>query len=113
LKDGFGKRLRKLREEKHPDLSLRKLAEKSGVNVGYLSKIERELERASDDTILALARALGESPDILFAMDGRASARLQRLMSANPELFSELMDHLERTPGALLRIVREVKDGKW
>lgn len=114
MKDGFGKRLRRLREEKHPGLSLRKLAEKAGIGPGYLSSIERDEERASEKTILALAKALGESPDVLLAMDGRVSARLQEMICKRPALFAELIEKLDKMPdNALVRIVREVRDGDW
>jgi HTH-type transcriptional regulator, competence development regulator len=114
LKHGFGKRLRKLREERHPDLSLRKLAGKAGIEPGYLSKIERGVERASEETIVALARALGESPDVMLAMDGRASTRLQEIICKRPALVAELLEKIDTMPDhALLRIVREVKDGDW
>lgn len=114
MKHEFGKRLRRLREDKHPDLSLRKLADKAGVEPGYLSKIERGVERASDDTIIALADALGESRDVLLAMDERISKRLLRIICKRPELFAELIENLEKMPDhAVLRIVREVKDGEW
>jgi HTH-type transcriptional regulator, competence development regulator len=113
LKHEFGKRLRKLREEKHPDLSLRKLADKAGIEPGYLSKIERGLERASAETIIALAKALGETEDFLLAMDGRVSTRLQEIICKNPDLFREVLEHFDKTPNALLRVVRVVRDGKW
>jgi HTH-type transcriptional regulator, competence development regulator len=114
LKDGFGKRLRKLREEKHPDLSLRKLAKLAGIGPGYLSSIERDDERASEKVILALADALGENRDVMLAMDGRVSPRLQEIICKRPALFAELIEKLDKTPDhALVRIVREVRDGDW
>ena len=114
MKHEFGKCLRKLREEKHPDLSLRKLAEKAGLEPGYLSKIERGVERASEDTIVAIADALGESRDVLLAMDGRASSRLLRIICKRPDLVAGLLDEIDKMPDhAVLRIVREVTDGKW
>jgi transcriptional regulator with XRE-family HTH domain len=113
LKNGFGKRLRKLRETKRPDLSLRDLAKIAKVAPAYLSAIERGEQRASDEAVFAVAKAIGENPDVLLAMAGRISPKLQTLMTENPELFTKLIDHLDKTPGALLRIVREVKDGDW
>jgi transcriptional regulator with XRE-family HTH domain len=114
LKHEFGKRLRKLREEKHPNLSLRGLAEKAGVEPSYLSKIERGIERASDDMILKIADALGESRDVLLAMDGRVSPRLLRIICKHPTLIAELLEKIDDMPEhALVRIVREVRDGDW
>jgi transcriptional regulator with XRE-family HTH domain len=114
VKDGFGKRLRALREAKEPTLSLRKLAEKAEVGPSYLSKIERGKERASEATIVALADAIGESRDVLLAMDGRVSKRLQGIICARPALFAELIESMDKMPEhAIVRIVREVRDGKW
>ena len=113
-RDHFGKRLRKLREDRQPELSLRKLAKTSGIEPGYLSKIERGIERASEETIVSLADALGESRDVLLAMDGRVSKRLQEIMCKRPALFAELIENLDKMPDhALVRIVRDVRDGEW
>lgn len=110
----FGKSLRELRETKHPGLSLRKLAKAAGIEPGYLSKIERDEERASENVIVAIADALGESRDVLLAMDGRVSSRLQAIICKRPELFAELIEKLDGMPDhAVLRIVREVRDGEW
>jgi transcriptional regulator with XRE-family HTH domain len=110
----FGKRLRKLREERHPDLSMGKLASKAHVAPSYLSKIERGVERASEETIVAIADALGESRDVLLAMDGRVSTRLQEIIVKRPALFAELIEKLDGMPDhAFVRIVRVVRDGKW
>lgn len=114
MKDEFGKRLRRLREGREPELSLTKLANDAGIAPAYLSKIERGLERASEATIVALADALGESRDVLLAMDGRVSKRLQEIICKRPAIFAELIEKLEAMPDhALVRIVRDVRDGHW
>jgi transcriptional regulator with XRE-family HTH domain len=114
LKDAFGKRLRKLRETKRPDLSLRELAKIANVAPAYLSAIERGEQRASDDAVSAIAKALGENPDILLMMGGRVSKHLQELICKRPELWAELIAKIDKMPDhAILRVVREVQDGKW
>lgn len=93
---------------------MRALAEKAKVAPSYLSKIERGTERASEDTIVALADALGESRDVFLAMDGRVSSRLQEIIVKRPALFAEIIEKLGEMPDhAALRVVRVVRDGKW
>jgi transcriptional regulator with XRE-family HTH domain len=117
LKHEFGQRLRKLREEKHPGLSLRKLAEKAGVEPGYLSKIERGLERASEETIVNIAKALGESEDVLLAMDRRVSTHLLEMICKHPDRFRTWIESLDKMPEEVqaraVERARTVKDGKW
>lgn len=81
----------------------------------YLSKIERcEVAPPSETTIRALAEDLGEDPDVLLAMAGKVSSDLQAIIRRRPELFAELLRKLKAAPNnAILKIVREVRDGDW
>ena len=115
----LGKYLRKRREEMQlrqgKDFSLRQLAGRIGIEPSYLSKIERGLEpRPSEGTTRALAVELGEDPDLLLAMAGKVSHDLQEIIRKRPQLFAELIRELKNMPDrAVLRIVREVRDGSW
>ncbi len=102
-------------KEQDPAFSVRKLAAKVGVEPSYLSKVEREIEPPpSEPRIRALAEALGEDPDVLLAMAGKVSSDLQETIRRRPELFAQLIRELKDQPDhAVLRIVREVRDGKW
>jgi transcriptional regulator with XRE-family HTH domain len=95
--------------------SLRQVAARVGVEPSYLSKIERNLEpRPSEETTRALALELGEDPDVLLAMAGKISSDLQKIIRKRPQLFSQLIRELKDMPDrAVLRIVREVRDGTW
>jgi HTH-type transcriptional regulator, competence development regulator len=95
--------------------SLRQLARRVGVEPSYLSKIERGLEpRPSEETTRALARELGEDPDLLLAMAGKVSRDLQEIIRKRPQLFAQLIRELKNMPDrAVLRLVREVRDGNW
>lgn len=81
----------------------------------YLSKIERGLEpRPSTETTRALARELGEDPDVLLAMAGKVSDDLLDTIRKRPKLFSALIRETRDMPDhAVLRLVREVRDGNW
>ena len=114
----FGSYLRKRREAlRRADrrFSLRQVAHRIGVEPSYLSKVERgEQPPPSEETIVALARELDENADVLLALAGKVSSDLQRLIRQRPRLFAELIRELGEQPDhAVLRIVREVRDGNW
>ena len=115
---GFGTYIRTQRErlfEDSRDFSLRKVAIKIGVEPAYLSKVEREIvSPPSEGKIIALAEVLEEDQDVLLAMAGKVSSDLLKVIRDRPALFAELIRRLKTEPDhAVLRIVREVKDGDW
>jgi hypothetical protein len=64
--------------------------------------------------VVALARELGEDPDVLLALAGKVSADLQQIIRKRPQLFAQLIRELKDMPDhAVLRLVREVRDGTW
>ena len=114
----FGSYLRKRREklrESDPEFSVRQLAARVGVEPSYLSKVERgQQPPPSEQKIAALARELDEDPDMLLALAGKVSGELQAIIRRRPKLFAELIRQLKDTPDrAVLRLVREVRDGDW
>lgn len=86
-----------------------------GIEPAYLSKVERgQVAPPSEATIRRLAAELDEDPDLLLAMAGKVSRELQEIILRRPQLFADLLRQLRRAPdAALLRIVREVRDGDW
>jgi transcriptional regulator with XRE-family HTH domain len=98
-----------------PEFSVRKMAARIGVEPSYLSKIERgEQPPPSEEKIVALAEVLGEDPDVMLAMAGKVSSDLQEAIRKRPQLFGELIRQLKKAPDrAVLRLVREVRDGDW
>ncbi len=114
----FGEYVRQRRTRMQDDdvnFSLRRVAAAVGVEPSYLSKVERgEQPPPSEKTILALARELGEDPDMLLALAGKVSAELQEIVRKRPQLFAQLIRELKDLPDhAVLRLVREVRDGNW
>lgn len=114
----FGEHVRNRREElrlSDKRFSLRQVARRVGVEPAYLSKIERgEMPPPSEEATVRLARELGEDPDLLLAMAGKVSSDLQEVIRRRPSLFADLIRQLKSAPDhALLRIVREVRDGDW
>ena len=114
----FGKAIRKKRERLRKEdrrYSLRQVAERINVEPAYLSKIERgEVAPPSEVTTVKLAIELGEDPDVLLAMAGKVSSDLQEIVRKRPKLFADLIRQLKQAPDhAILRIVREVREGDW
>ena len=95
--------------------SLRQVAQRINLEPAYLSKIERDqVPPPSEATILRLALDLGEDPDLMLAMAGKVSSDLQEIIRRRPKLFADLLRQLKEQPNkAILRIVREVRDGDW
>lgn len=112
--DHFRKRREQLRQE-DKRFSLRQVAQRVGIEPAYLSKIERgDMPPPSEETTVRLANELGEDPDVLLAMAGKVSSDLQEIIRKRPRLFADLIRQLKSEPdNALLRIVREVRDGDW
>src|SRR3954452_24819978 len=114
----FGEFIRQRREAKRgtdPSFSLRRVAASIGVEPSYLSKVERgDQPPPSEETIVALARELDEDPDVLLALAGKVSKELQAIIRKRPKLFAQLIRELKDMPDhAVLRLVREVRDGNW
>jgi len=118
MKTIFGPYVRNRREELRSsdrEFSVRKVAARIGVEPSYLSKVERsEQPPPSEAKIVALAEVLDEDPDVLLAMAGKVSSDLQEAIRKRPQLFAELIRQLRDAPDrAVLRLVREVRDGDW
>ena len=95
--------------------SLRQVAARCGVTPAYLSRIERgEVAPPSEEMLVKLAGDLEEDPDVMLALAGKISSDLKAAIIARPQLFAELIRAIRDAPEhAVLRIVREVKDGNW
>lgn len=116
--DSFGAFVRECRSTKaagDPTFSVRQLAARVGIEPSYLSKIERgEQPPPGEGTIHRLAVELGEDPDVLLALAGKVPTDLLEIIRSRPRLFADLLRELKGMPDkAVLRLVREVRDGDW
>ena len=114
----FGSYIREKRESlkaKDSRYSLRQVAIRVGIEPSYLSKLERgEQKYLSEEKIIALADDLNEDHDMLLALSGKISKDIQKIIRKRPKLFAQLIRDIKDMPDqAVLRIVREVRDGKW
>lgn len=114
----LGAYIRQVREKLREDdrrYSLRQTAMRCEIEPAYLSKIERgDVAPPSEATICRLADDLGEDRDVLLAMAGKVSIDLREAIMKRPKLFADLIRQLKDVPDqAVIRIVREVRDGDW
>ena len=114
----FGKSVRTARERLREDdksFSLRQVAQRIGVEPAYLSKIERgDFRPPSEAITVKIANEIGEDPEVLLAMAGKVSSDLQEIIRKRSKLFAKLIRELKDAPDhAVLRVVREVRDGDW
>ena len=95
--------------------SVRQVADRVGIQPSYLSKVERgDVSPPSEETLVKLAGELDVDPDLLLAMAGKVSRDLLDVIRRRPLLFGELIRQLKDLPDhAVLRVVREVRDGDW
>jgi len=118
MNDAFAEYIRSRRESlgtASTAYSVRQVAARIGVQPSYLSKVERGIQPPpSEEKIVRLAHELDEDPDLLLAMAGKVSSELLSVIRRRPLLFSQLIREIKDLPDhAVLRIVREVRDGKW
>lgn len=114
----FGAFLRERREElreSDPSYSLRQVAGRVGIQPSYLSQVERDLAPPpGEETMVRLAGELDLDPDVVLALGGKVSTDLKEAIRARPKLFAELIRRVRELPDdAVLRVVREVRDGEW
>ncbi|WP_218153156.1 helix-turn-helix domain-containing protein [Tranquillimonas alkanivorans] len=114
----MGRYIRERREAlalEDASFSLRQVAGRCGITPAYLSRVERgEVAPPGEETLVRLARDLGEDPDVVLAMGGKISADLRAVILARPQLFAELIRQMKKMPdSSVLRIVRDVRDGNW
>ena len=63
---------------------------------------------------MALAADLQLEPNVLLAMAGKVSSELQAIIAKRPQLFAEMLLACRDLPDhAILKLVREVRDGDW
>lgn len=114
----FGTFVRTTREELNAltgEHSLRKVAARIGVGAAYLSQVERDGgSPPTEKTIVALAGDLRQDANVMLAMTGRVSSELQAIIVQRPQLFAEMLAACKNMPdNAILKLVREVRDGDW
>jgi HTH-type transcriptional regulator, competence development regulator len=114
----LGEFIRRRREELRAAdsaYSVRQVAERVGIEPSYLSKVERDIgSPPAEETMVRLAAELDVDADVMLAMAGKVSRDLRDVIRRRPQLFGQLIRELKDLPdSAVLRLVREVRDGDW
>ncbi len=111
----FIRRRREKLRESDRQYSLRQVSERVGIEPSYLSKVERDIgSPPSEETLIRIAQDLELDVDVVLALAGKVSSDLQEVIRRRPELFGQLLRDLKDLPDhAVLRLVREVRDGDW
>ena len=114
----FGETLRARRmaqAKDNPAFSLRKVAERVGIEPSYLSKIERgEQPPPGEENIRRLAEELGENPDMLLALAGKVAGDLLAIIRERPTVVAELLRTIRRMPDKRVsEISQQIRDGDW
>jgi transcriptional regulator with XRE-family HTH domain len=93
----FGKRLRKLREERN--LSIASFAKRVGMSPTYLAPIERDVfPPPAEPKVVRLAKALDQDPDEFLALAGRIGRDLRRIIHRQPRQAAELLRAIDGLP---------------
>jgi HTH-type transcriptional regulator, competence development regulator len=114
----LGELIRNRREQLRatdPAFSVRQVAERLGVEPSFLSKVERDIgSPPSEETLVRLAADLGLDADLVLAYAGKVSGDVREVIRRRPQLFAQLIREMKDMPDhAVLRLVREVRDGDW
>ena len=99
----IGKRLRRLRKERHINLS--ELAEKSGVSIGLISQIERDLVAPSVVSLYHIAQALGTDISYFFSTSEPCYVLQRKGTHKTITTNSGLDEHLMLSPDRPNRIL--------
>jgi len=84
----------------HSGFSIRCVAKRVGMHHSYLSKVERgERDGLDERRLQALARELGEDPELLLALGGKLSPNISRCLARTPHLFIEFLDKVAAFDG--------------
>ena len=120
MKDGidFGEAVRAkrmARMETDPAFSVRKVAERVGIEPSYLSKIERgEQAPPGEETIRRIANELGEDADTLLALGGKVSGDLLEIIRERPSVVAELLRSVRKMSAKRVTdLSRQIRDGEW
>jgi HTH-type transcriptional regulator, competence development regulator len=104
----FGQHLRDLR--KRAGLSQRDLAQRAGIDFTYLSKIENgRVDPPGEDTMRALAMALGAEAEDLLARARKMPRDLKRLVAQGSPQKALLLRRIARTPMSEDRVERMLR----
>lgn len=91
----LGKKIRELREAK--GYTLREFALQAGISSPFLSDLERDKRRPTDETLMAIAKKLSVTFEELKKFDGRINDEVKEWLNEKP-LMGTLMRKMVQMP---------------
>ena len=90
MKKTGGEIIRELRVNK--GLTIKEVAEKVGLHYVFFSRLERDLEKPSEETIKKIAEILNYNDDVnvLITAFGRIPKNIEKVILDDPELINQL-----------------------
>ena len=115
--DSLGTTLRAARLERASQdprhFSVRALAARLGASASWLSMVERDVQRPTEDMLRALAGELGLEPDVLLPQAGRVPADVIALLLQRPALIEAVRALRAVSDADVARTIRQIHDGTW
>jgi HTH-type transcriptional regulator, competence development regulator len=107
--DKLGDRIRKLREQSPKYKSLRQFADALKKSPSWVSKVERNLEVPSQESIVEIARLLDADSDELLTLANKLDPEIERDLVRHAEMHGLLRTIKDMTPAQLERLGQEAK----
>jgi len=93
--------------------SIRAIAGRLGASASWLSMVERDVQRPTEEMLRALAEELDLDAELLLPQAGRVPADVIALLLERPALV-DAVRALRAIPDAdIARTIRHVRDGHW
>ena len=113
----FGDHIRRLRQKRYRvnrRYSIKRIAERIGLDPTDLDRIERnDIPPPGEEVIARLAKDLGEDLDVLLALAGEMASDVRETITRRPILFAELIRGLGDLPDKKLTLlVRKVRNSR-
>lgn len=86
--EDFGSYIRELRERRR--LTLVQIAEKLKISTNYVSQLERNIRRPTDELIIGFSKLYNIDEDVLFQKSGQVPLRSRKVVSRNKNLQKSL-----------------------
>ena len=93
--------------------SVRALAARLGASASWLSMVERDVQRPTEDMLRALAGELGLELDVLLPQAGRIPADVVALLLQRPALVDAVRALRAVSDADVARTIRQIHDGTW
>lgn len=103
----LGKKIRELREAK--GYTLREFALQAGVSSPFLSDLERDKRRPTDETLMAIAKKLSVTFEELKEFDGRINDEVKEWLNEKPLMGTLMRKMVQMSPAKRDELVSKIQ----